>query len=311
VNETVAVNSCTAGLHLAMLALGIGPGDEVITTPMTFISTVTSIIHTGAKPIFVDVEKNTALMDVTKLEEVITPRTKAILPVHLYGSMVDMRGIKDIADRHNLKIIEDCAHCIEGERDGVKPGHLSHAACYSFYATKNLTSGEGGAVATNDSELAEKLRILRLHGMSKDAASRYSGYYRHWDMIALGWKYNMDDIHASLLLNQIELIEKNLKRRKEIWEIYDKGLADIPEIRKPEIRDKSARHLYTIWVNPENRDEFLHKIQDKGIGVAVNYRAVHTLTYFRNNFDFKPEKFPFANRIGSSKIITKISQGMH
>lgn len=300
--DTVGMNSCTAALHLSLLALGIGPGDEVITTPMTFIATATSILHTGASPVFVDVEATTGLMDVAKVERAITARTKAIMPVHLYGSMVDMRRLRDIADAHGLRIVEDCAHCIEGERDGIRPGQLSEAACFSFYATKNLTSGEGGAVATNTPDLAEKLRILRLHGMSKDAATRYAGHYRHWDMISLGWKYNMDDVHASLLIGQMDDLEEYWQRRKTIWEMYDQGLSVIPGISIPETRGKSARHLYTIWVDPRRRDEVLGSIQDKQIGVAVNYRAVHTLTYFRDVLGLKPNDFPVANRIGEGTI---------
>lgn len=299
---TIAVNSCTAALHLGLLALGIGPGDEVITTPMTFIASVTPIIHVGAKPVFVDVDRSTGLMDVNRIEQAITPKCRAILPVHLYGSMVDMRAIWDIADRHHLKIIEDCAHCVEGEHRGIRPGQLGNAACYSFYATKNLTCGEGGAFVTNSAELAYKVRLLRQHGMSKEAADRYQGNYQHWDMIELGWKYNMDDIHAALLVDQMDSLDKYWQRREEICKQYDAAFGTVPGIKVPEIQGKSARHLYTIWVEPEMRDGFLHKIQDRQIGVAVNYRAVHTLTFFRETFGFKPKDFPIANRIGLSTI---------
>lgn len=300
--EVIGVNSCTAALHLSLLALGIGKGDEVITTPMTFIATATSILHAGAKPVFVDVEDDTGLIDVKKIENVITSHTKAIIPVHLYGSMVDMIAIRNIADRYNLKVVEDCAHCIEGERDGIRPGQLGDTACYSFYATKNLTCGEGGAIATNNSKLAAKLKMLRTHGMSNDASSRYTGKYQHWDMLSLGWKYNMSDISASLLVEQIDRLDKYWQRRQEICAIYNERLEHIPCVRIPDIRGKSARHLYTIWIDPDKRDEVLHKIQDKEIGVAVNYRAVHTLTYFHEYFKFKPEDFPIANLIGESTI---------
>lgn len=300
--KTVGVSSCTAAIHLSLLALGIGSGDEVITTPMTFIASAIPIIHVGAKPVFVDVEENTALIDADKIEKAITSRTKAILPVHLYGSMADMKAIRTIADQYKLKIIEDCAHCIEGERDGIRPGELGDAACYSFYATKNLTCGEGGAVATNDSELASKVRILTLHGMSKDAITRYSGYYQHWDMVCRGWKYNMDDIRAALLVEQIDVIDKYWERREKICKQYDDAFLTVPGIKIPEIRGKSGRHLYTIWVNSERRDEFLNEIQNNQIGVAVNYRAIHTLTYFRETFGFRPEDFPIANHIGQSTI---------
>ncbi|MBW2319333.1 MAG: DegT/DnrJ/EryC1/StrS family aminotransferase [Deltaproteobacteria bacterium] len=300
--ETVGLNSCTAALHLSLLALGIGPGDEVITTPMTFIATATSIIQAGATPVFVDVEESTALMDANKVEDAITRRTRAIMPVHLYGSMVDMKSIRDIADRHHLKIIEDCAHCIEGERDSIKPGQLGDLACYSFYATKNLTCGEGGAVATDNSELAEKIRLLRLHGISKDAATRYSGYYKHWDMISFGWKYNMDDIHSALLVGQIDSLDQYWNRRQAICKIYDKGFYNLSVIRIPDIKGKSARHLYTIWVDPNKRDKILLDLQDKEIGVAVNYRAIHNLSYFRDLFGFKPEDFPTASLIGERTL---------
>lgn len=300
--EVVGVSSCTAALHLSLLALGIGPGDEVITTPMTFIATATSILHSGAKPVFIDVEEDTGLIDVCKLESIVTSRTRAILPVHLYGVMADMKAIRKIADKYKLKIIEDAAHCIEGERDGIRPGQLGDTACYSFYATKSLTCGEGGAVGTNNPELAEKIRILRIHGMSKDALSRYSGRYRHWDMSLLGWKYNMSDIQAALLVKQINRLEMYWRKRQAICKKYDEGLGGVHGIKITELRGRSARHLYTILVDPEKRDNILRKIQDKGIGVAVNFKAIHTLTYFRDHFGFKAEDFPVANLIGNSTI---------
>ena len=173
VRHCVAVTSCTGALHISLLALGLGPGDEVITTPMTFIATATSIIEAGAKPVFVDAEPETGNLDASKVEAAITERTRAIMPVHLYGQMCDMRRLREIADRHNLSIVEDAAHCVEGSRDGAKTGRLGDTACYSFYATKNLTCGEGGAVVTNDDALAERLRLLRLHGINKDANDRH------------------------------------------------------------------------------------------------------------------------------------------
>lgn len=300
--HTVGVTSCTAALHLALLALGIGHGDEVITTPMTFVATANSIIYTGARPVFVDVDADTGLMDVSRIENAITSKTKAILPVHLYGSMVDMKALRNIADAYSLKIVEDCAHCIEGEFDGVRPGQLGDGACYSFYATKNITCGEGGAVATNDSELAEKVKLLRSHGMTKSAALRYAEPYKHWDMVALGWKYNMDDIRASLLVGQTSLIDKFWEERARICGIYDDAFSRISGIRIPKIRGKSARHLYTIWVDPRKRDDYLHKLQDMRIGIAVNYRSIHTLTYYREMFGFTPEDFPIADLVGRSTI---------
>ncbi|MFH1287797.1 MAG: DegT/DnrJ/EryC1/StrS aminotransferase family protein [bacterium] len=300
----VGLNSCTAALHLSLLALGVGEGDEVITTPMTFIATATAIIHTGAKPVFVDVEKNTGLINPDLIEKAITNKTKVILPVHLYGQMCDMKRIKEIADQYNLKIVEDAAHCIEGEKDNIKPGQLSDTVCFSFYATKNITSGEGGAVATNNKELADKIKILRTHGMSKEAADRYSGKYQHWDMVECGWKYNMDNIQAALLLPQLEKIDKNYERRAELYKEYVSCLKSIPGIKCLEILpgSKSAYHLFTILVDKNKRDVVIKKLSEKEIGVAVNYRAVHLLTYFKEKFGFKRGDFPVAEGIGDRTI---------
>lgn len=300
----VGLNSCTAALHLSLLALGIGKGDEVITTPMTFIATATAIMHTGAKPVFVDVEPDTALIDPDMIPRVVTERTKAIIPVHLYGQMCDMRKIRAIADKYNLTIVEDAAHCIEGKRDGVGPGQLGDIACFSFYATKNITSGEGGAVATNDEELAKKVKLLRTHGMSKEAADRYAGKYRHWDMIECGWKYNMDNIQAAMLLPQLRKIDEHWAKRDSLYKEYRNYLSEIPQIHFPKTvpNSKNAYHLFTSWVDENKRDELLNKMGESEIGVAVNYRAIHLLTYFRNTFGFKKDEFPLAERIGDRTI---------
>jgi dTDP-4-amino-4,6-dideoxygalactose transaminase len=320
--HAIGVTSCTAAMHLSLLAYGVGPGDEVITTPMTFIATANSILHTGARPVFVEVDPETGNIDATKIEEFIllkcefdshtsqlinkttNNRIKAIMPVHLYGHLCDMKEIREIADKYNLIIVEDSAHCIEGERDGIKPGQLGDTACFSFYATKNITSGEGGAVVTNNDEIADTLRILRLHGMSRSAADRYTKKYQHWDMELLGWKYNMDNIHAALLINQLELIEKRWKRREEICRKYEDSFKNLEAIDFPKVlpNTKSARHLFTIWVAREKRDEILWKLQDKGIGVAINFRAIHLLKYFKDSFGYERGMFPSAEKIGDSTI---------
>ena len=300
--HVIGLNSCTAALHLSLLASGIGMGDEVITTPMTFIATVTAILHTGGRPVFVDVEPDTGLMDVDNIEAAVTENTKAVIPVHLYGSMVDMPRLRETADRFNLKIIEDAAHCIEGNRDGYRPGALSDAVAYSFYATKSLTCGEGGALGCRDAELADRVRRLRLHGMSKEAADRYDGKYQHWDMVELGWKYNLHDISAALLIDQIPRIHTNWKRRAEICERYDEELGELAGIQIPRVKGKSARHLYTLWVQPEKRDRMLHFLNEKGVGVAVNYRAVHALSYMKNALGYKAGDFPNAVDIGDRTI---------
>jgi dTDP-4-amino-4,6-dideoxygalactose transaminase len=301
---TVGVTSCTAALHLSLLAGGIGPGDEVITTPMSFCATASSILHAGARPVFVDVEEDTGNLNHELIEKAITERTKAIIPVHLYGQMCNMKEIKRIADRYNLKIIEDAAHSIEAIRDGIKPGQLSFTACFSFYATKNITSGEGGAVVTKDGTVADKLKVLRLHGIDKSAIDRYTKRYQHYDMPLLGWKYNMDNIQAALLIGQLERIDELWQKREYLWNLYEEELREVKGIRilKTLPDTRHARHLFTILVPPKKRDEILWRLQDAGIGVAVNYRPIHLLSYYRKTFGYKEGDFPVAEDIGARTI---------
>ena len=302
--HAIGVTSCTAALHIALLAVGVGPGDEVITTPMTFAATSNTVLYTGATPVFVDVEPDTGLISVDAVERAITLRTKAILPVHLYGLMADMRRLKAIADRAGAALIEDCAHTIEAKRDGVRPGQLSDAACFSFYATKNITSGEGGAVVTNSEALADRVRLLRQHGMSASASERYSGTYRHWDLELLGWKYNMTNLQAALLIGQIDRMDALWKRREAIAARYENGLRGVDGVSFPivPVGARSARHLFTVWVDPDRRDAVLGDLQARGIGVAVNYRAVHLLKYYRERLGLQRGAFPIAERIGDSTV---------
>jgi dTDP-4-amino-4,6-dideoxygalactose transaminase len=302
--NVIGVTSCTAALHLALLAWGIGKGDEVITTPMSFCATSNAVLHTGATPVFVDVEEETGNIHADRIEARITGKTKAILPVHLYGQMCDMRQIRRIADRHGLAVIEDAAHCIEGRRDDIQVGQLGDATCFSFYATKNLTCGEGGAIAANDPGKAEALAMLRLHGIDKSATDRYTKKYQHWDMPQLGWKYNMDNIHASLLVHQLDRLERYWQRRNDIWNKYERALRGVKgvDILNTLADVKHARHLFTIIVAPEIRDSVLWTLQDRGIGVAVNYRAIHLLKYYRENFGYREGDFPHAERIGAGTI---------
>ncbi|MBI5316600.1 MAG: DegT/DnrJ/EryC1/StrS family aminotransferase [Nitrospirae bacterium] len=302
--HALAVTSCTGSLHLSLLALGIGAGDEVITTPMTFIATSTAIIEAGAKPVFVDVEPDTGNLNASLIEAAITPRTKAIIPVHLYGQMCDMRAIRKVADKHGLFVIEDAAHCVEGMRDGIRPGELGDTACFSFYATKTLTCGEGGALVTDRDALVEKLRLLHHHGMTKTAADRHREGYQHWDMTVLGWKYNMDNIHAALLLPQLERLEENWHRRETVAQWYVQRLKECPGLSfissKPGVRH--ARHLFPVWIGNGRRDGIIQGLQREGIGVVVNYRAIHLLTYFRETFGFRAGVFPHAERIGNETM---------
>lgn len=304
VKHALAVTSCTGAMHMALLALGVGDGDEVITTPMTFIATATAILEAGAKPVFVDVEADTGNIDTARVEAAITPRTKAILPVHLYGLMVDMVELRRIADRHGLFIIEDAAHCIEGQRDGIRPGQLSDAACFSFYATKNMTCGEGGALVFNNSDLFETLSLIRLHGMTKTAYDRSKEGYSHWDMVSMGWKYNLSNLDASLLLPQLERIEDNLRRRHDLSQHYIEKFENIEGISVQAARSNAvnARHVFNIWIEAYSRDEVMARLADRGIETVVNYRAIHLHSYFRDKYGFDYGDFPVAERLGEQTL---------
>ena len=313
VHNVVSMSSCTSALFLSLTALGIGPGDEVITTPLTFVATANAILHTGATPVFVDVEPETGNLDVSRVAEAITSRTRVIIPVHLYGLMVDMRALSHLCRRRGIIIIEDAAHAAEAERDGVRPGQLGQAACFSFYATKNLTCGEGGAVATQDAAMAESLRRLRSHGLSKEAASRYNtDRYQHWDMMELGYKANLSDIQAALLVGQLPRLDAQLARREAIAKKYEEAFADLPGVDFPRVPSgaRSARHLFTIWVPPEMRDEALRGLGERGIGVAVNYRAMHLSSYYVARFGFVRGSFPVAELIGDRTITLPLYPSM-
>ncbi len=304
VNHVVGVTSCTGALHLSLAALDIGNGDEVITTPLSFIATATAIIQAGATPVFVDVERHTGNIDLKRIESAITPRTKAIIPVHLYGQMVDMLRLRAIADAHSLHIIEDSAHCIEGAYQQIKPGTLGDTACFSFYATKNITSGEGGAIATNNDALAKKLKLLRHHGMDKTAFDREKEGYSHWDMPIFGWKYNMDNIQAALLLPQLNRIDANLRKRAALAHLYYERLKEIDGVStfdiKPEVRH--AHHLMPIRVSPAIRDRVVMALHERGIGAVVNYRPIHLHAYFREKYGFENRHYVAAEEIGDSVL---------
>lgn len=286
------------------MALDIGPGDEVITTPMTFIATASAIMCAGARPVFIDVEESSGNINPSLIERAITKKTKAIIPVHLYGQVCDMVAIKAIADKHGLKVIEDSAHCVEGMRDGFRPGNLSDAACFSFYATKNLTCGEGGAISFNNPLLFEKLKLLRLHGMTKSVADREKSGYEHWDMKLLGWKYNLDNIQAAILLPQLERLNKKLQMCENIASLYNNNLKNINGIRLFDIAKNCihARHLYQIQVLGKSRDAVLNELQKMSIGVVVNYRAIHKLDYYKKELGYQQGDFPVAKNIGDTVI---------
>ena len=308
IKNAVGLTSCTAALHLALLRHGIGNGDQVITTPMTFVATASAIIQAGAKPVFIDVCPKSGLILPDDVESVIklNDKIKAIIPVHLYGRMADMKGFSKLAKKYGVTLIEDAAHCIEGKRDGVRPGQLSDAACFSFYATKAMTCGEGGAIVCNSGEDASWYRSARHHGISKNASSRYTKKYEHWDMEMMGWKYNMDDIQAALLINQIKHLDEYREKRQSLENLYRKLLSDIDGldfIEETSSVEISGHHLFTVLL-PRNvsRDNVIQDLQRQRVGCAVNYRAVHTLKYFKETFGYRPEDFPNAYDMGNRTI---------
>jgi len=302
--STVAVTSCTAAMQLALLAAGIRPGDEVITTPVTFVGTANSIIMAGGTPVFADVDRSTANIDPAGVEAAITERTRAILPVHLYGQMCDMTAICDITRPRGLVVVEDAAHSLESEWNGKKPGTYGDFACFSFYATKNITSGEGGAISARDAAKADLLKKLRLHGFDKSAVERYSNHFERYDVDLFGWKYNMDNIHAAILIEQMKKVEGFLERRGEIYRRYTEALGGIDGIelhsQRPEARH--AYHLFTILVNAGRRDAIMEELQNRGVGVSVNFYPIHLMTLYRERFGLKPGMFPVAEDIGARTI---------
>ena len=310
----VAVNSCTAALHLAMLVAGIGPGDEIITTPMTFCATINSIIHCGATPVLADVDPTTMNIDPARVEETITPKTKAIVPVHFAGRPCEMDSLCDIARRHELIIVEDCAHAIETEYKGRKAGSFGHLGCFSFYVTKNVVSGEGGMIITDNGAFATRAKALALHGMSADAWSRFSDKgYKHYLVREAGFKYNMMDIQAAIGIHQLKRVDKNWKRRKDIWERYNEAFADLaiglPADPDPETRH--AHHLYTLMIGKEragvSRDQFLQMMNDQNIGTGVHYLSIPEHPYYQQAFGWHSKDYPNSMQIGRQTVSLPLS----
>jgi dTDP-4-amino-4,6-dideoxygalactose transaminase len=308
--HAVALNSCTAGLNLALTVQNFAEGDEVITTPMTFPATTNVILLQRLKPVFADIEPGTLTIDPRKIEAKITPRTRAIIPVHFAGHPCDMTPIQELADRHKLVIIEDAAHALESGYKGKKIGTLGNATAFSFYANKNITTGEGGMLVTNDDALAETIRIMRLQGISRDAWKRYgkSGF-SHWEHTLAGHKCNMSDLNASIGMHQIKKVERFMTLRKKYVSMYDRAFADVAELETLAVRDYAthAHHLYVISLHLErltiDRDGFLDAIQSTGIGVALHYVALHLQPYYVKNFNTKPQDFPIASNY-SERVIT-------
>ena len=305
VAHAALVNSWTNGALAALLALDVGPGDEVIVPAMTFVATANVVEILGARPVFVDVDPATLMLTPEGVVAALTDRTRAVIAVHLYGQMVDMAGLKAaLAVRPDVAIIEDAAHCFEGERGGHKPGAHSTCAIFSFYAAKNVTCGEGGALITRDKDLYDAVLTTRLHGMSAAAIDRFAGgRYRHWDMLRLGVKANLPDLLAALLPEQIATIDLRLHRRQALAERYIEAFTDTP-IRIPTDVPgaKHAHHLFPVHVPKEIRDRVLALLGERKIGCTVNYRAVPTLTYYARKYGYDEGDFPVSFDWGAGTI---------
>ena len=304
--HAVGVTSCTAAIHLALEALGVGPGDEVITTPMTFAATALAAIQAGATPVFVDVEPETGNMDVNLIENAITENTRAIVPVHLYGLMCDMKTMRQLADKYNLAVIEDAAHAPEASRDSVRVGELGEACCFSFYPTKSITCGEGGAISVHDCELDRKLRAMRHHGMDRTASERYQKDDVGYEISMMGWKYNMDNIQAALLRGQLEKIEEIYIQRSQRVQWYTEGLKNIEGIGIFNIPSnvRHAHHIFAIKVHADYRKKVCNALKENGIDYSINYHPpVHLHQYFREQYGYAEGDYPAAE-LFSRQVIT-------
>lgn len=313
-NSTIAVNSCTAALHLSLIAAEIGPGDEVITSPLTFAATVNTIIHVGATPVLADIDPVTMNIDPNEVEKKITPRTRALMPIHLAGRSCDMDALIAIADRHNLTVIEDCAHAIETEYKGRKAGTIGDFGCFSFYVTKNVITGEGGMVVMRDAVDAERIRIMSLHGMDKDAWKRFgTGGYKHYQVVDAGFKYNMMDLQAALGVQQLKRVEPYWQRREHIWNRYNTTFAGLPITTPadPEPDTRHAYHLYTVLVDEAraglSRDDFLNAMQANNIGVGVHYMSIPEHPFYQDKFGWDVEDYPHAMRVGRQTVSLPLS----
>src|SRR5262249_27773185 len=301
--QALAVNSATAGLHLALEALGVGPGDEVITTPYTFTATAGVIRHLGADPVFVDIDPRTFNIDPEKIERAITPRTKVIMPVHFAGLACEMDSIIAIARKYGVKIVEDAAHALPTTYRGQMIGALdTDATVYSFYATKTVTTGEGGMIVTRDEQVAERCRVMRLHGINRDAFDRYSSTKPawHYEVIAPGFKYNMSDLAASLGIQQLKKVWNFQRRRAGMAARYDAELVDAPVILPPHPRDGDLHswHLYVIRLDDSvriSRDEFIKRMAARGVGCSVHFIPLHLHPYWRDSRHLQPHQFPMSH----------------
>ena len=316
--HSVAVASCSAGLHLAMRACNIGPGDEVIATALTFCATVNAVIHTGATPVLVDCDPDSLNLDPAAVEAALSPRTKAIVPVHFAGRLCDMQPLLGIAERHDLRVIEDCAHAIETlDSQGRHAGTLGDLGAFSFDATHNVTTGEGGMLTSNRPDLAERIKVSALHGLSVGAWKRFSDAgYRPYEVIEAGFKCNMTDLQAAIGIHQLARVELNLARREAIWRRYDQAFADLPLQLPPAAAagTRHARHLYSLQVEEGrcllSRDHFLEALHAEGIGGGVHYRSLSDHEFYQRELRLIPDACPTAADAGRRIFSIPLSAGL-
>jgi len=316
-SHAIAVNSCTAALHLSLLAAGIGAGDEVVTSPLTFCATANVVLHAGGTPVFADIDPVTMNVDPRAVEAAITGRTRALLPVHFAGRPADMPALRRVADRSGLVIVEDAAHCVDATVGNERVGAIGDFTCFSFYATKNLTTGEGGMITTASAERAEWMRVAALHGMSKDAWSRYSRASGPlYDIVMAGFKYNMTDVQAALGLRQLQRLPEMQARRLEIWNRYDEELADLPLTRPapPAPGTTHSRHLYTVLVDSEatgcSRDALRQALRERGIATSVHFTALHLFPFYADRLGLERGMFPNAEYVSDRTVSLPFSASL-
>ncbi len=314
--HALALNSCTAALHLALLAFDVGPGHEVITTPLTFCATANVAIHVGATPRFADIDPVTWNLSPEAAAAAVTSRTRAIVPVHFAGRPADVVALAALATRHRLALVEDAAHAVEAVAGGRKIGSTADATCFSFYATKNLTTGEGGMLTTASDAVARFARIASQHGISRDGWSRYNDTRSpHYDVLFPGFKYNMMDLQAAIGLHQLAGLAARSARREALWRIYDEGLADLPLVRPAPVPagDVHARHLYSVLVGADSgwtRDDLSAHLAANGIATSVHFRALHLHPYYRDRFSLTRGMFPAAERVSDEVLSLPLAGGM-
>lgn len=312
----LALNSCTAGLHVALKVLNIGPGDEVITTPMTFAASVNVIEHVGATPVLVDVEPDTLNLQPDAVEQAITPHTKAVIAVHYAGHPVELNALRSIAEQYHLHLIEDAAHAVGASFEGEPIGSGPNLTAFSFYATKNLTTGEGGML-TGAAELLDHARIVSLHGMSREAWSRYSaGGKWSYDIVEPGFKYNMTDIQAALGIQQLRRFDSMQDRRRQIVETYNEAFGRSPAFLTPTTRGHvtNAWHLYVLRLRTSemsiDRNQFIQEMTARNIGTSVHFIPIHVHSFYRNKYNYQPDDFPVAHAAYEQMVSLPLSPSM-